>query len=184
MNRSLMFVVIVVAVSFTASFLFSFAITAAGGTVTDRWAPVFIGLSLGAVAGAIALALKGNRKVAMADGAARTAALRDVQDGGARLLVVRQGFVGKLAGVDVAVDGTVRTQLKSPRFAALALAPGRHAVTASVQGKTTDPVTLDLAPGETAALRIEVGLGKVAIQREADVVALRTVLAGVPMVAS
>ena len=103
--------------------------------------------------------------------------------GAAQLLVYRQGFVGKLAGVDILVDGEVATQLKSPRFAALMLTPGRHELMAEVQGKRTKPLPIDLASGETAAVRVNMAIGRADLIREPDLVAVRRTLAGVSMVA-
>ncbi|HWU96378.1 MAG TPA: hypothetical protein VN029_12330, partial [Sphingomonas sp.] len=103
---------------------------------------------------------------------------------GAQLIVVREGFYGKAAGVDVSVDGAVRTQLKSPRFAAIDLAPGRHEVVASLQKRISQPVAVELTPGETQVLRLKVGMGKPTLSPETDIAAIRTSLARVPMVAS
>jgi hypothetical protein len=98
--------------------------------------------------------------------------------------VVREGFYGKAAGVDVSIDGEVRTQLKTPRFAALDLAPGRHEVSAALQKRMAVPVTIDLAPGETRVLRLNIGMGKPRLTQEADIAAIRASLARVPMVVS
>jgi len=147
---------------------------------TPTW---FIGLIFGSVAGAVYLMLSGNRSVPLADDAARTAALAGPADpAGAQLLVMRQGFVGKLAGVDVSVDGRVATQLKSPRFAALAVTPGRHELVAAVQNRRSEPLAVEVAAGETAVVRLTVGLGKLELVREPDLATARRALATVPMV--
>ncbi len=182
LKKQLTFVAIVGGVAFVTAFLLG-AITA-GAPTPPTVSPAFIGLIFGVVAGTVYLGLAGNRKVPLADEASRTRALQGAEPGSAQLIVLREGFYGKAAGVDVSIDGVVRTQLKSPRFAALALAPGRHEVGAEVQRRSAVPVTVELAAGETQVLRIKVGMGKPALVPEADVAAIRASLANVPMVVS
>lgn len=133
----------------------------------------------------IYLGLRGNKSVAMADDAARTRALADEPVDAARLIVVREGFIGKMSGMDVMVDGRVLTQLKSPRFAVLPLDPGAHRVEVKVAmtPKPIGPVDLDLAAGETAVVRIVAELGAARLERERWSPALRATLARIPMVA-
>lgn len=182
LKKQLTFVAIVAGVAFLTSFALAFI--TAGAPNPPTTSPTFIGLIFGVVAGSVYLALSTNRKMRIADDATRARALQGASAEGAQLIVLREGFYGKAAGVDVSVDGTVRTQLKSPRFAALELAPGRHEIAAAVQGRKALPVTVDLAAGETQVLRIKVGMGKPTLIAEADVVAIRASLARVPMVAS
>lgn len=181
LSKQLTFGAIVAGVSFLVSFLLA-AITSGvpdNARTTPTW---FIGLIFGTVAGAVYLLLANNKRMPLADDTERTKALAGPATGAAQLLVFRQGFVGKLAGVDVLIDGTVATQLKSPRFAALTIAPGRHEVLAEVQGKRTEPLLLDLAPDEVAAVRIDMAIGRAKLTREADVAVARRALAKVPMV--
>lgn len=183
LSKQLTFGAIVGGVSFVTSALLAMLAAAAGGGAAQQSTPPwFIGLIFGVVAGTVYLLLSGNRKLPLADDAARARALAGPEGGQAQLLVVREGFVGKLAGVDVLVDGVAATQLKSPRFAALALAPGRHEVVATVQGKSTEAVPLDLSAGETAVLRIDMAIGRAKLTRESDVAAVRRRLSGIPMV--
>jgi len=182
LKKQLTFVAIVAVVAFLTSFLL--ALVTAGAPNPPATSPAFIGLIFGVVAGSIYLALSTNRKVKIADAATRARALQGAPADSGQLIVLREGFYGKAAGVDVSVDGAVRTQLKSPRFAALDLAPGRHEIAAVVQGRKALPVTVELAPGETQVLRLKVGMGKPTLTPEADVAAIRTSLARVPMVAS
>lgn len=161
--------------------LFAFLATFAGprqGELMPSW---IIGLSAGTVVGAMYLALAGNKRVALADDAARAAALAP-DAGETRLLVFRQGFVGKLQGIDILVDGAVRAQLKSPRFAVLALPPGDHVVETQMMGKRSAPLAVPVAAGETAAVQVHVSLGKARPERRPDVAAVRAALASVPMV--
>lgn len=168
------------------SFIVSAALAAitAGVPPEDRTiSPWFIGMIFGVVAGATYLGLTGNRKVGRATDAERDRALSPVTDGQARLLVVREGYVGKLAGVDVAIDGETRTQLRAPRFAAIDLAPGDHQVTATLRGRTSGPVTVTLAAGETAALSLTFRLGNnIEFRREDDLPSLAARLRMIEMV--
>lgn len=184
LSKQLIFVAIVGGVAFVVAALFGMLAAAAGPNAEHSTSPWFIGMIFGVVAGTIYLALAGNRKVALAGDADRTRALAGPDAGQAQLLVVREGFVGKLAGVDVLVDGTPATQLKSPRFAALSLAPGRHEVVATVQGKRTEPLALDIQAGETAVVRIDMAIGKAKLTQEPDVGAARRRMATIPMVGS
>lgn len=186
LSKQITFGVIVGGVAFATSFLLALLASAASaksGMAQPGPSPL-IGLSFGVVAGVIYLALSNNRSVAIADGGARAAALRPVGDGMGQLLVFRQGFVGKLAGVDIYVDGAVRTQLKSPRFAALTVAPGAHTVQSEVQNKKSDVIEVVVGANETVAVEIAVSLGKSRLVRRDDVAAVRAALANVPMVAA
>ena len=180
MNRTGKFVLIVTLVSGATSFL----LTALAAGSRAHANPPFIGLVFGMVAGIAYMLLTGNRKVPVADDEARRLALAQVSaaDGIARILVVRQVMVGAMIGVDVVVDGRVLTQLTSPRFASLLLVPGPHAIVAVAQGRSTKPMAIDLAAGETAIVRISAGLAGVKLTREADSPELRAALASVPMV--
>jgi hypothetical protein len=184
LSKQLIFVAIVGGVAFVVSALLGMLAAAAGPNAEHTTSPWFIGMIFGVVAGTIYLALAGNRKVALAGDADRARALAGPQTGEAQLLVVREGFVGKLAGVDVLVDGAPATQLKSPRFAALSVAPGRHEVVATVQGKPTEPLILTLEAGEAAVIRIDMAIGRAKLAREPDVVEARRRLATIPMVGS
>lgn len=131
------------------------------------------------------LLLGNNRKVIVATRNVRQAALDapPPTDGTARLIVVRQSRMGMLVGVDVAVDGVTVTQLKSPRFAILSIAPGRREVVAMAQGKSSRPQVIDVSAGDAAALRVATGFGGVKITPKADGPQLRSTPATVPMVA-
>ena len=182
LSKQLIFVGIVVGVAMLTSFVLAFFAAAAAGRSGQPLPSPIIGLSLGVVAGAIYLGLAGNKRVALASGDARQAALAPVVDGTARLIVFRRGFVGKLAGVDVYLDGEVRTQLKSPRFAALTVEPGTHTLETRVQNKSSKPFALEAVANTTAIVEIEVGLKQQLLVQRADDANLRAVLVGTPMV--
>lgn len=182
LSKQLTFGAIVLGSSFAISFLL--------GLITARVPPEelttpnwFIGLIFGVVAGTVYLMLANNRHMPLADNAARAAALAGPGAGEAQLLVYRQGFVGKMAGIDIWIDGAVATQLKSPRFAALTLTPGRHELFAEVQGKRTKPLPVELAPGEAMAVRVNMAIGRADLIVERDLAVVRRTLASVPMIA-
>src|SRR5580658_10885946 len=93
---------------------------------------------IAAVCGVIAsvyilTALAGNRKVAMASGADKATALELAPPPGKALLVVaREGFIAKLVGINLELDGAGFAQLKSPAFTLLEIAPGAHTLTCGV----------------------------------------------------
>lgn len=79
--------------------------------------------------------LSGNRKVARASDAQREQALSLTPPPGQALVyVVRQGFVAKAAGMDIAIDGAPRAQLRAPQFTCFAVTPGRHELSAAFAG--------------------------------------------------
>ena len=182
LSKQLTFVGIVLGVAMLTSFVLAFFAAAAAGRSGQPLPSPIIGLSLGVVAGAIYLGLAGNKRVALASGDARQAALAPVADGTARLIVFRRGFIGKLAGVDVYVDGEARTQLKSPRFAALTVSPGIHTLEAKVQNKPSRAVTVEAFANATAIVEIEVGMKQATPVQRTDDAGLRAVLASTPMV--
>ena len=182
LSKQIMFGVIVGGVAMATSFLLALFASAAAGRSGQPLPSPIIGLSFGVVAGMIYLGLSGTRRVALAGRDAREAALAPVVDGSARLIVFRRGFVGKLAGVDVYVDGEERTQLKSPRFAALTVTPGVHALETRMHNKPSAALTVDAIANTTAIIEVEVGMKQATPVRRVDDAGLRAVLAGTPMV--
>ena len=171
----------------------TFLLGIAAGVNGER--PGFIGILVGVAIGAAVMLLlnnlSGNRKTEQADPESRRKALAfEAATDKAALYLVRTGFVGKAAGMDLAIDGKIVVQLKSPRFARIDLAPGGHKITASFSGglaSQTKPSELDLdvAPGEIVVLKLALGFGAtkapISIERVgADVV--RGQLPGMTMV--
>lgn len=82
----------------------------------------------------------------------------------ALLIVYREGFVGKAAGMDLSVDDRFVAQLKSPRFTAISVAPGGHQLSMAfggLAGKQNKP-TLEgfiAAPGDVIAFRATMQMG-------------------------
>jgi hypothetical protein len=70
-----------------------------------------------------------------ADAAQQAAAVAMTPIAGKALVYVyREGFVGKAAGMNVALDGKPVAQLTSPRFTVVAVPPGPHTVSAAFGG--------------------------------------------------
>ena len=170
------------------SFLFGFA---SDGKADNAW--IYVSIGAGAVVAIVLFNLSGNRRTAPADAAARQRALSFVtEDRKGALYLVRTGFVGKMAGMNVAVDGREVAQLKSPRFTRIELTPGPHTLTASFGGGLagqTKPSALwfDCWEGEIVVMRLSMSVGvlqnPVKIERGSYTDALRGELAGMQMTA-
>lgn len=150
------------------------------------------GAFLGAITFYVLWNLSGNRKIAAASAAQRAQALSFTPpEGQALIYVVRKGFVAKAAGMDIAVDGALRAQLKAPQFTCLVVAPGSHKLTAALGGGAGAQSKalsehLTLAPGEVLGLRLAVKMGAIdgsvaSIPLSAD--ELRQTIGGMKMVA-
>jgi len=129
--------------------------------------PYIYGTFTGAFVAYIFANLAGNRKVPTADAAQKEAALALKPPPGKALLVVyREGFVAKLAGLNIAVDDKEFAQLTAPKFTTLVLAPGAHTLTCGFGG-LAGPQTrqgtykFEVAADGVAAVGIGVRLGAV-----------------------
>lgn len=152
------------------------------------WTPMF----LGALTAFLLANLAGNRKATNATPYERDQALAFAPPSGQGLLVVyREGFVGKAAGLNISVDGTVRAQLKSPRFVCLPLAPGSHEVTAAFGAlagaqNNAGALSFGLAAGQAVVVRATLSMGllknTVNLERIDDIDGVRRRLGGFTMV--
>lgn len=151
------------AVAFVINFLISMAASAAGEKGDNTG--LYLGIALGAITGLIFYNLSGNRRTSNAEPGAKQRALAFTADPGkAALYLVRTGFVGKMAGMNVAVDGREVAQLKSPRFTRIEITPGQHILTASFGGGLagqTKPSELAFgcADGEIVVLKLGMSMG-------------------------
>lgn len=125
-------------------------------------------------------ALRGNRRLEKLSDAERSRLLSE-RPVAARALVYREGFMAKLAGFDIAVDGVSHAQLKSPQSVAIDLAPGEHTLVVKAAGKDQPPFAFSLGAGEVAVIRIGMGIAGCEISRE-DAAYARTKLTTIPMV--
>ena len=165
-----------------------------GFLLGQGWIATFFAISAGVTTAYLLSNLAGNRKVAAASDAAKAEALKLQPPAGQSLLVVwREGFVAKLAGLNLAVDGRAFTQLTSPKFAAIAVSPGRHTLSgafggfAGAQSKAA-AFDFDAAEGAVTAVRINAQMGMVQgavkFTPEPDLTAVRVKLASMPMAAA
>lgn len=167
------------------------ALLAAGGEKPDRTV-IIASVLFGVLAAYIAANMAGNRRVVAATQAEKDQALTfQPSEGQGLLLVFRDGFVGKLVGLNLALDGRPFAQIKSPRFTALAVAPGEHVLTAGFGGlagpqNRTNESKVTFRAGEVLAVKASVAMGVLSntIRLEGVPVTddLRAKLRGMPMV--
>jgi hypothetical protein len=101
--------------------------------------------------------------------------------GKALLVVAREGLVSKLVGIDMALDGVVFAQLKSPAFSILEVAPGPHMLTCGSGG--TGGYAFSAAAGAVVGVIVSVSVGTgFKFSPAGDAATLRRKLAGAPMV--
>lgn len=192
MNKTLMWVAIGVGVAFGVSFLLGAMLGAIGGQ--PGLETVILGLFAGAFTAYIGGNLAGNRNVDLASDEARRAALSlTPPTGQALLMVYRDGFVGKAAGLNLSLDGRPLAQLKSPRFTAVAVTPGDHQLIAAFGGlagpqNNAGDLRFNAAAGETLIYKASVSMGAikntVKLERQPDAAAVVAKLQRMPMVAS
>lgn len=154
---------------FIALIVVSFLVGFIGGVTGANFGmlPMLMGLFAGAFTVYIMLNLSGTQKELVGSGEDRTRALSfEAPAGQAVLVVFREGFVAKLAGMDFTLDGKPLVQLKSPRFTAVPLTPGVHEVTAAFSGlagpqSKPGSTAFTAAAGQVIAVRATVGMGAV-----------------------
>lgn len=150
---------VAVLVSGGLAFFFSSAGADAG------YLPVMVGAFLGIFTAYIMANLAGT-KLGKAATPEQKQAVLDLrpEPGQALLIVYREGFVGKAAGMDLSVDDRFVAQLKSPRFTAISVSPGGHQLSMAfggLAGKQNKP-TLEgfiAAPGDVIAFRATMQMG-------------------------
>lgn len=125
--------------------------------------------------------LRRNRSVEKLSDGERARMLGEAPAAGGRVIVYREGFVAKLSGFDILIDGVPHAQLKSPQSVAVPVVPGEHQLVAKVAGKAQPPFAFTVGDGETAVVRIGMGIAGCEISRE-EFVRVRSKLATVPMV--
>jgi hypothetical protein len=158
---------------------------------TNPFGGVTAGVGLGLFSAFIFANLSGNRRIANASDADKAAVLsRQPPPGKALLFVYREGYVARLAGMNLTVDDKPVAQLKAPRFTCIVVPAGHHVVAAKFGGMVSaqslvGECALDVAADSTAAVRIGVrmtfGRNGIDMTPQADVAAARTHLASMPM---
>jgi len=185
MNKYIPGIVIGVVVAVIFGFLMSFVFP-------EGPAAMFYGAGAGVFTAYICSNLAGNKKVPKASDAEKQAALAMQPPPGKSLLYVyREGFVAKLAGLNLQLDGQEFAQLTAPKFTVLALPAGPHTLTCGfggLAGPQSKKGSYDfVAPaGGVTAIRIgvEMGLvqGNMAFTPMTDPQAMKAKLSGMPMV--
>jgi hypothetical protein len=182
-------------VPFIAGFVTAFVINflmGLGGMEKGDNSGLIAGIGAGVVVAVVLFNLSGNRRTAAADAGAKSRALAFTPTPGkAALYLVRTGFVGKMAGMNLAIDSRDVAQLKSPRFTRVDVAPGAHTLRASfgggLAGQTkASELAFTCADGEIVVMKLAMSMGvlqnPVKIERSnAD--AVRGELAGMQMTA-
>jgi hypothetical protein len=154
--------------------------------------PVIYGTFFGVFVAYILSNLAGNRKLATVSGPEKDQALQLTPPPGKSLLVVcREGFVAKLAGLNVAVDGKEFAQLTSPKFTCLVLPPGPHTLTtgfAGLAGPQSQKGAHDFVAPENGFYAVRIGArvgviqGVMSFRPMGEAQAVRAKLASIPMV--
>jgi hypothetical protein len=172
-------------------------VSAAGGLLlgmvgdTNRFGGVTAGVGIGLLSAFVFANLSGNRRIANASDADKGAALsRQPPPGKALLFLYREGYVARLAGMNLTVDDKPVAQLKAPRFTCIVVPAGRHVISGRFGGlagaqSLLGECALEVAADSIAAVRIGVrmtfGRNGIDMQSQADVAAARAHLAGMPM---
>jgi len=158
---------------------------------TNPFGGVTAGVGIGLLSAFVFANLSGNRRIANASDADKAAALsRQPPPGKALIFLYREGYVARLAGMNLSIDDKPVAQLKAPRFTCIVVPAGHHVIAAKFGGMVSaqsliGECALDVAADSAAAVRIGVrmtfGRNGVDLQPQADVAAARAHLAGLPM---
>jgi hypothetical protein len=189
MSKTVQAIVLGVAVALVAGLAFGFLLGLDG---EDHTATATVsGLGAGVVAAYIFGNLAGNRRIANASNAEKSTALSRVPPPGKSLLFLyREGFVAKLAGLNITVDGKPVAQLKSPRFTCVVVPAGTHAVAAkfgglagaqSLMGECSLQAPADGAAAVRMTAHLTMTKGGIELEPQADVGVVRQRLSGMPM---
>jgi hypothetical protein len=154
--------------------------------------PVIYGTFIGVFVAYILSNLAGNRKLVTVSGPEKEEALQLKPPPGKSLLVVcREGFVAKLAGLNIAVDGQGFAQLTSPKFTCLVLPPGPHTLScgfAGLAGPQSQKGSHDFVAPENGFYAVRIGArigviqGVMSFTPMGEAQAVRAKLASIPMV--
>jgi len=189
MSKTVQAVILGVVVALVAGLGFGFVMGLDGENHTGT--ATMAGLGAGVVAAYLFGNLSGNRRIANASSADKSAALsRSPPPGKALLFLFREGFVAKLAGLNIMVDGKPVAQLKSPRFTCIVVPAGTHAIAArfgglagaqSLMGECSLEAPADGAVAVRMAAQLTMTKGGVQLEPQTDLAAVKTRLAGMPM---
>ena len=143
-------------------FVLSLILGAVGFSGFALW---YIPFFVGGITAYLMANLQGTKGGPLASEAQKTAVLGLRPSPGKGLILIhRQGFVGKMAGMEVTLDGRVLAQLKSPQFTAVEVEPGPHSIgfgfvgLAAAQNKP-EVVQTTVVEGQVVAWRATVSMG-------------------------
>lgn len=163
MSKYIPSIIVGLVVGFVVSFGLAFFFASLGAR--SGFLPIMAGAFFGVFTAYIMANLVGTKRGKAATPEQKQAALEFRPDADKALLIVyREGFVGKAAGLDLSLDDRFVAQLKSPRFTAVSVAPGGHQLSMAfggLAGKQNKP-TLEgfiAAPGEVIAFRATMQMG-------------------------
>ena len=178
-----------IVIGFVAAVLFGFLMRF---VFPEGTASVWYGAFFGVFVAYIFANLAGNRKIPSASEAEKQAVLQLRPPAGKVLLVVfREGFVAKLAGLNLFLDGKPFAQLTSPKFTSVVVPPGAHNLSCgfgglagpqSQKGSYDFQATADSFVAVRIGARIGAIQGVMSLKPVEDAQALRAKLAGMPMV--
>lgn len=129
---------------------------------------LMMSLGVSGIVASIAGTRGGNRSIAHAGSGAEEEAKRcaPVSDR-ATVYVFRDAFIGKLAGLDVLVDGTPVGQTRGKTFYRLELAPGEHLLTSrNPKDGSQHEYRLNAEPGSLVFLEQRLSMGALAMRHE------------------
>jgi hypothetical protein len=177
-----------IVIGFVAAVIFGFLMRI---VFPEGTASVWYGAFFGVFVAYIFANLAGNRKIPSASDAEKQAALQLTPPPGKTLLVVfREGFVARLAGLNLFVDGKPFAQLTSPKFTCVVIAPGAHNLScgfAGLAGPQSQKGSYDFQAIADGFVAVRIGArvgaiqGVMSLRPVEDAQALRAKLAGMPM---
>ena len=163
MNKPAKLFVIPLAIAVVVGFLlglFNSAIAARGGTPMGSAQVAMTSMCVAAVAFAMLAMLRGNRAQAAADGVMQAQAMQfTAEPGAAAIYVFRDGFYGKLLGLDVSINNRPIGQARGVTFFRIDVLPGRHMISVyNPQDRNAADLPIDVTNGEVAFVELKLGM--------------------------
>ena len=127
------------------------------------------------VIGLVIFILMRNKSGAVADPAALDEAMKLIPASGkSRIYVMRKGFVGGQQGMNITINDTLNSQIRTKYFLMAEVEPGDHQVTAQMSSGTKGAAMthdLSLKPDESVLLDMKLNMG--ALQGKPDFTEIR-----------
>lgn len=166
------------------------------GAMADRWIvaeggdPISGNVTMIVLVAAVALIASvvvtdRNRAAGTAPAEARTQALTFAPKAGVgQVVIFRNDRMGAKIGAGVVVDGSLYTELTSPAFTVVDVAPGRHRVAVALQARQAEQ-DVEIGAGDVVALHVRMRMGLTETIPSLESVALddaRRLIGNAPMV--